>query len=66
MKVSQNFVDEGFQFSRLLHNKVTFALLRNLDERITGHVLHTCNGQGYSALDDERIKIPAYLHGSRA
>jgi hypothetical protein len=41
MEVTQNFIDEWLRFSRLLHDEVTLALLRDLDKGIASHVLDT-------------------------
>lgn len=42
VQVSKDLVDERLRLPSLLHDKVSLALLGNLDERITSHVLHTC------------------------
>lgn len=42
MKHAQNLINERLSLACLLHDEVTTALLRDLDERIAGHVLHTC------------------------
>lgn len=42
MKHTQNLVNEWLGLACLLHDEVTTAFLRDLDECIAGHVLHTC------------------------
>lgn len=41
MEVAQDLVDEWLRLAGLLENEVPSAFLRNLDESVTGHILHT-------------------------
>ena len=41
VQCAQNLVDERLRLSRLPNDEVPPAFLRNLDERVAGHVLHT-------------------------
>jgi hypothetical protein len=38
----ENLIDEWLGLSSLLHDEMATALLGNLDERVTSHVLNTC------------------------
>lgn len=42
MQSPQDLIDERLMLARLLHDEMSSALLRNLDKRITRHVLDTC------------------------
>lgn len=44
VNVVEDFVDEGHHLSHLHLNKVAPALLGNLDERVTGHILNSIMG----------------------
>jgi hypothetical protein len=52
-------------FSRLLHHKVASAFLRDFDERVTGHILHTYISKPISVEGFHQSKC-ALLHVFRA
>ena len=42
LQVAENVVNERLSLAGLLHNEMPSALLRDLDERVASHILHTC------------------------
>lgn len=64
----ENFINERSKFALLLLDKVALALLRNLDERVTGHVLYTLVGfmhEFKELVDNGLQKLPMGLQEPR-
>lgn len=58
MQQPEDLIYERFLFPGLVHDEVPSAFLRNFDERIAGHVLHTfvCLVHEFKQLVDNRLQ----------